>query len=246
MKPRLTACCSLNLSLNFFLISMMGPISTSLKVVSMAVVFLASTNLRLIVLRRLLIFSGLSFLLNNVVPGNRPGLFNASSTSCFIIFPLLPDAVIFLLSTFVSAIMAAATGVAFRSVADLVVSTGVFSTIAAFFDSTGAIFFSGALASVSIDPTRSPIANVSPSLATCFTRPACSAFISKVAFSLSNSAITSSLSAQSPSFFSHFTRVTSLMLSPTVGTFISIDIYANLIMKQISGKIRGKSCIFKN
>ena len=60
MKPRLTPCSSLNLSLYLVRIAMIAVISTSLKVVSMAVVFLASTSRRLMVRRRLLIFSALS------------------------------------------------------------------------------------------------------------------------------------------------------------------------------------------
>ena len=80
------------------------------------------------------------------------------------------------------------------------------------------------------------MASVSPSFAICLTAPACSAFISKVAFSLSSSAITSSLSAQAPSDLSHFTSVTSLILSPTVGTLISIAIDQSEFIAQISGK----------
>src|SRR6187402_937439 len=116
MKPRPTPCISLNLSLYLFLMSITGCIFTSLKVVSMAVVFFASTNLREIVFRRLLIFSGFSFLENDSVPGLRPGLLKAARTSSFNIFPSGPDGVIFLGSTFLSAIIAAATGEALRSV----------------------------------------------------------------------------------------------------------------------------------
>jgi hypothetical protein len=95
----------------------------------------------------------------------------------------------------------------------------------------------GLSASVSIVQTKSPMASVSPSFAMCLTTPACSALISKVAFSLSSSAITSSRSAHSPSLLSHFTSVTSLILSPTVGTFISIAIYF-ILCEQISFKNR--------
>src|SRR6185436_18790235 len=111
MKPRFTPCASLNLSLYFVLISMMALISTSLKVVSIAVVFFASTNLLLIVLRNTLIFSGRSLRSNNFEPGFLPGLFKASITSCFTILPLLPVAFNSFTSTFLSAIIAAATGV---------------------------------------------------------------------------------------------------------------------------------------
>ena len=201
----------------------------------MAVVFFASTSLRLMVLRRLLIFSGRSFLLNMAAAGFRPGLFKASNTSCLTILPFSPVALILLLSTFLSAMIAAATGVAFMSFFGSAFSTflgSAFSTGNSLFSFAGSSRFcstlfsstAGFAASVSILQTTSPMASVSPSLATCFTIPACSAFTSNVAFSLSSSAITSSLSAKSPSFFSHFTSVTSFMLSPTVGTLISIAI----------------------
>ena len=103
--------------------------STSLKVVSMAVVFFASTNLRLIVLRRLLIFSGLLFLPKGAVPGFLPGLANASSTSCLKILPLFPDGVTDDGLIFLSAMIAAATGVAFTGLLDAaeVVAGTVFS-----------------------------------------------------------------------------------------------------------------------
>src|SRR5882724_7921918 len=81
---------------------------------------------------------------------------------------------------------------------------------------------SGRGADSSICATTSPIFRVSPSFPTVFKTPAFSAFTSKVAFSLSSSAITSSRSTYSPSFFNHFTSVTSLMDSPTAGTLISI------------------------
>ena len=171
----------------------------------MAVVFFASTNLLLMVLRRLLIFSGRSFLLNISAAGLRPGLFKASNTSCFTIFPFSPVGVIFLLSIFLSAMIAAATGVVFISgftssfgASDFSDSTGfkgvVSLALSSFFSSSFTSAPAGFTPSVSILQTTSPIASVSPSLATCFTTPACSAFTSKVAFSLSSSAITSSLS----------------------------------------------------
>src|ERR1700709_450580 len=89
--------------------------STSLKVVSIAVVFFASTNRRLMVRRRLLIFSGFSSRLNIGTPMARPGFGKAFNTSCFIILPLAPLGVMFDVSTFLSAIIAAATGDAFKS-----------------------------------------------------------------------------------------------------------------------------------
>src|ERR1017187_6693233 len=115
MKPRFTPCFSLNLSLYCVLNAMIWLISTSLKVVSIAVVFLASTNLRETVLRRLLIFSFFPSRLNIGWPGVLPGLLNASSTSCFNILPPVPEGVMDEASIFLSDIMAAATGLVFTS-----------------------------------------------------------------------------------------------------------------------------------
>jgi hypothetical protein len=136
--------------------------------------------------------------------------------------------------------------VAFTSVAGAAACSALGAAAAAAcgaFTGSGAAAFSGLAASVSMLHTISPILRVSPSAAMILMAPACSAFISKVAFSLSNSAITSSLSAHSPSFLSHFTNVTSLMLSPTVGTLISIAMYYPFYYK--FGKFRGKWSIFK-
>ncbi len=83
----------------------------------MAVVFFASTNLREIVFRRLLIFSASHITAeNDSAPSNvfLPGLHNAASTSSFKIFPPVPDGVIVLGSTFLSAIIAEATGDSFH------------------------------------------------------------------------------------------------------------------------------------
>ena len=207
MKPRLVSCCFLNTSLYLVRRSIIALISTSLKVVSMAVVFFASTNLLLIVLRRLLIFSGLSSLLNIGWPILLPGFDKASSTSCFNIFPLDPLGVIFFISTFLSAKMAAATGVALMSdvrcsMFDVEISFSFdcspFLDSAFFPSAFCSVFFSagfsGRGAKSSIRQATSPIFNVSPSLATVVKIPACCALISNVAFSLSSSAITSSLS----------------------------------------------------
>src|SRR6185503_2401727 len=72
----------------------------------------------------------------------------------------------------------------------------------------------------SIVATTAPIGKVSPSFAAVFNIPAFSAVSSKVALSDSNSAITSSISTLSPSFFFQLERVTSVIDSPTGGTLI--------------------------
>ena len=158
--------------------------STSLKVVSIAVVFFASTSLRLIVLRRLLIFSAFSSRPKSSLPTALPGFVRASRTSCFIIRPLDPEGVTFFTSTFLSAKIAAATGVAFTSLerTGIDFSSSVFTALfpdVSFGADLGSSFFSdlffgsgilraeaGFSAVSSIVETISPIFNVSFSLAT--------------------------------------------------------------------------------
>src|SRR5690606_38929702 len=128
MKPRFTPCTSLNLSLYCLRISIIGCMSTSLKVVSIAVVFLASTRRRLMVLRRLDILSARSLRLNNSAPSKalRPALAIAANTSSFTILPENPEGFIDLGSTFLSAIIAEATGVALTSGFLMAVSVSTF------------------------------------------------------------------------------------------------------------------------
>ena len=176
---------------------MIGPMSTSLKVVNMAVVFLASTKRLAMVLRRLLIFSLRTFLENKSTPAKTflPGFAIAFSTSLFMIFPPKPLGSMLFTSTFLSAIMALATGVAFTSLEIAVTGAaevGCWLLVAGSF-ATG-LLTTGFSAVSSICANMLPIKIVSPSVAKCFTVPAFSAFTSKVAFSLSSSAITSSRS----------------------------------------------------
>ncbi len=123
---------------------MMRLISTSLKVVSIAVVFFASTNLLEIVFRRLLIFSTRTLRLFNSVPANAflPGLDKAASTSSFRILPPTPEGEIEETVTFLSAIIAEATGLAFISFGTEVTGAAdVFADsalgVASFFSATG-------------------------------------------------------------------------------------------------------------
>src|SRR5579863_4901392 len=69
--------------------------------------------------------------------------------------------------------------------------------------------------------TTAPMGNVSPSFAIVFNIPAFSAVNSNVALSDSSSAIASSIATASPSFFIQRDKVTSVIDSPTVGTFTS-------------------------
>src|SRR5512134_2470654 len=74
---------------------------------------------------------------------------------------------------------------------------------------------------ISILQIKPPMGNVSFSLATICKIPVASAGSSKVALSDSTSAITSSSLTKSPSFLSQVEIVTSVIDSPTAGTFIS-------------------------
>ena len=118
--------------------------------------------------------------------------------------------------------MADATGVALGAGAVDGAAGGVAGAAAgtSVFSATGTS--AGRAAVSSILATISPMRKLSPSLANCCKVPACSAFTSKVAFSLSSSAITWSLSTQAPSGWVHFSKVTSLIDSPIEGIFISI------------------------
>src|SRR3569833_435299 len=69
--------------------------------------------------------------------------------------------------------------------------------------------------------TTAPIGNTSPSLAMVFNVPAFSAVSSNVALSDSSSAIASSIATASPSFLIQRESVTSVIDSPTGGTFTS-------------------------
>src|SRR5579863_4555987 len=73
----------------------------------------------------------------------------------------------------------------------------------------------------SIVQTTAPMGSTSPSLAMVFNTPAFSAVSSKVALSDSSSASASSMATWSPSFLSQRDKVTSVIDSPTVGTFTS-------------------------
>ena len=92
IKPNPTACVSLNFSLYRLRMSMIGFMSTSLKVVSIAVSFLTATNLEAIFLRSIFIFTASV----SLVPpqpwadcDENPAAI-AAKTSCFVILPSFP------------------------------------------------------------------------------------------------------------------------------------------------------------
>ena len=102
------------------------------------------------------------------------------------------------MSTFLSAMMAAATGVAFTLFGTLVTgaeeTAGAAVVVAAAAGSGFGARPAGLVALSSMSAKIAPIKILSPSVALWCKVPACSAFTSKVAFSLSNSAMTSSRS----------------------------------------------------
>ena len=175
---------------------------------------------------------------NNAAPGFRPGLLMASKTSCLKILPLDPEGTICAASTFLGYDRG---GYRREPLRQKQVRTSAFPVgqglpLFLFLLNRYVGFFR--LSRIRIN-TAHHISNGQriaffgnlPELA-----PAFSALISNVAFSLSSSAITSSLFTHSPSCFNHRTRVTSLILSPTVGTLISITIDTILF----GGKFRVK------
>ena len=101
------------------------------------------------------------------------------------------------MSTFLSAMMAAATGVAFTLFGILVTGAEETAGAAVVGAAAGSGFGArpaGLVAFSSMSAKIAPIKILSPSVALWCKVPACSAFTSKVAFSLSNSAMTSSRS----------------------------------------------------
>ena len=95
----------------------------------------------------------------------------------------------------------------------------------------------------SIEHIGAPISKVSPSCASIFNLPEDSAVKSKVALSESISAMTSSSSTISPSFFNQEDIVTSFIDSPTAGTIILIISF--FILNQLNIFFINSSCSFK-
>ena len=91
-------------------------------------------------------------------------------------------------------------------------------SIAMDLDSDG-LAVAGAPAASAISQMIVPIETVSPWAFVIFNIPACGAVSSKVALSDSSSAMISSIFTTSPSFFNQLAMVTSVIDSPTVGTF---------------------------
>src|SRR6218665_85929 len=210
MKPKPTPYFSLNLSLYLARKSMMGFISASLNVVSIAVSFFTATSRFAIVFRNEDNFSRLS----SRVPvasmtggaeatagggafGSGTGTFRASSV---VILPPIPLPWTWSAETPFSLKILAAAG------------EGCPCAYARFFSCA---------ALISILQINPPTGRVVFSCAAMRKIPAALAGSSNVALSDSTSANTSSNNTNTPSFFSHFETVTSFMDSPTAGTYIS-------------------------
>ena len=127
IKPKFTPCFSLNFSLYFFLKSKIADISTSLKVVSIAVSFLTDTSL------------SATFLLNIESFFLDSDLFESSTlpiaglpnnTSCFVILPDLPVPFILDMSIFFSSAIFLAAGL---NISDFESSESVLGLTSRFF-----------------------------------------------------------------------------------------------------------------
>ena len=207
INPKPTSCFSWKLALYLARKSMIGFIFTSLKVVNMAVSFLAATNLLATVLRKLLIFStlllrspeGLLYLLDEEEP-LPPLATMASSTSVLVILPFGPlpftcaglipcSSINSLARGAICTSLSIETGAASLGASTFFSSLATGAAVTSFLASAlGAAAPSGAFAVSSISTMTSPTFISSPSLASCLVRtPAFSAFTSKVAFSLSSS-----------------------------------------------------------
>ena len=107
MNPKFTPCLFLNFSLYFFLKSNILDISTSLKVVNIAVSFFTLTSLSatfLLSIESFCLLSGRSFWLAEPIAGF------PSRISCFVILPPFPVGVILLISIFLSIAIFLAAG----------------------------------------------------------------------------------------------------------------------------------------
>src|SRR6266849_9686582 len=242
MKPSFTPCFFSNRSLYCARSAMTWPMSTSLKVVSMAAVFCASLSRRAMVCRSRVIFTRSSRAASSAGGGERSctdaagrsiGVGAAAARSIAAIIsplvtrPSLPDPGTVDASTPVSAASLRTEG-----------ASGVFasgggrgSSCAASIGAAGAVFWSGrpsrtALSATAapslICPSSAPTATVSPSLAAMSARtPAAGAGTSIVTLSVSSSTSGSSTATASPGCLNHLPMVASVTDSPSAGTRIS-------------------------
>ena len=190
MNPKLTPCFSLKDSLYFFLNSKIGDISTSLKVVSIAVSFLAETNRSATFLRSIESFLRVTPL--SLVSTFLPIDGTAFIASSFVIRPSFPVPITSELIKFFSASIFFAAGLAdpeaYVDSEGLLIFASFFKT---FLESEAleSELSLGLATLVSIKQTTDPTSTASPSLALRVIVPLSSAGNSNVALSLSTSAI---------------------------------------------------------
>src|ERR1700689_2328667 len=249
MKPSFTPCFFSNKSLYWLRSAMTWPMSTSLKVVSIAAVFCASLSRRAMVCRSRVIFTRSSRAASSAGDGARTctaaagaatgvgcaaARSMAASMSPLVTRPSLPVPGTVEASTPVSAAILRTEGAKGPVVASAAFAGGGAGACRGAIGSGPApiafavsVFCSGrpvgtAPAPSLIEPSSAPTATVAPSLtATSASTPAAGAGTSMVTLSVSSSTSGSSTATTSPAFLNHLPMVASVTDSPRVGTRIS-------------------------
>src|ERR1700724_1855710 len=244
MKPSLVPCFFSNRSRYWVRSAMTWPMSTSLKVVSMAAVFCASLSRRAMVCRSRVIFTRSSRAASSAGDGARTctaaagcatgvgcaaARSIAASMSPLVTLPSLPVPDMAAASMPVSAAILRTDGASGLSAAGAATGAGLGGAgggvgCAA---GCGAAFAGAAPAPSLIWPSTAPTATVSPSLAAISpSTPAAGAGTSIVTLSVSSSTSGSSTATASPGFLNHLPMVASVTDSPSVGTRISAIVSA--------------------
>ena len=206
---------------------MIGLISTSLKVVSIAAVFCASLRRRAMVWRK-----RVNFTRSSLAPKARGGaataaaagagaLFSAAKASPLVTRPSFPVPCTLRTSRPVSAPMRCTLGGA------TVAATGAGAGVGGGAAGAGAAAFGAAFgarpAPALMRPSTAPMPTVVPTSATISSNtPASGADTSTLTLSVSSSTKVSSLAIASPAFLVQRATVASVTLSPSVGTTISV------------------------
>ena len=229
MKPSFWPCRFSNASLYSARSPITAPISTSLKVVSIAAVFCASFRRRAMVWRRRVIFtrssppsSGRAEALAAGAAAAATGFARKACTSPFVTRPSLPlPAPICAGVTPASAIALVAAGPFGRVAAGAL--AGASAAGAGFAAGAGAAAGFAAAAPAAMVPSRAPAVTSAPSCAAMDSiTPAAGALTSTVTLSVSSSTSGSSAATASPAFFSQRATVALETLSPSGGTMIPV------------------------
>src|SRR5580704_5576074 len=239
MKPSFVPCFFSNRSRYCERSAMTWPMSTSLKVVSMAAVFCASLSRRAMVWRSRVIFTRSSRAASSAGDGARTctaaagcatgvgcaaARSIAASMSPLVTLPSFPVPDTAAASMPVSAAILRTDGASGLSAAGAAAGAG-FGGAGGGADCAagcGAAFAGAAPAPSLIWPSTAPTATVSPSLAAIsLSTPAAGAGTSIVTLSVSSSTSGSSTATASPGFLNHLPMVASVTDSPSVGTRIS-------------------------